>query len=41
MVCPAGIFIVNLIDRVLSGYATLLVCLAELLVVGYVYGESS
>ncbi len=40
MVCPGGVFIVNLMDRVLSGHASLIVCLAELLVVAYVYGES-
>ncbi len=39
MTCPAGMFIVNLIDQVLSGYSTLFVCLVELIVIAYIYGK--
>ncbi|VDD81142.1 unnamed protein product [Mesocestoides corti] len=38
MVCPAGIYLVNLVDSVMSGYPVLIICLLELIVISYVYG---
>ncbi len=40
MTCPAGMFMVNLIDLVLAVYSTLLVCLVELVVIAYIYGKT-
>ncbi|VDN45170.1 unnamed protein product [Dibothriocephalus latus] len=39
MVCNGGFYIFNLIDNALSGYPLLFVCLAEVVVICYVYGE--
>lgn len=39
MVCPAGVYLVNLIDNVMSGYPVLIICLMELIVISYIYGE--
>ncbi|EUB63240.1 Sodium- and chloride-dependent glycine transporter [Echinococcus granulosus] len=38
MVCPAGVYLVNLMDNVMSGYPVLIICLMELIVISYVYG---
>ncbi|VDK20187.1 unnamed protein product [Taenia asiatica] len=38
MVCPAGVYLVNLIDNVMSGYPVLVICLMELIVISYIYG---
>ncbi|VDM16115.1 unnamed protein product [Hydatigera taeniaeformis] len=38
MVCNAGVYLVNLIDNVMSGYPVLIICLMELIVISYVYG---
>ncbi|KAL5109613.1 Sodium and chloride-dependent glycine transporter 1 [Taenia crassiceps] len=38
MVCPAGVYLVNLIDSVMSGYPVLIICLMELIVISYIYG---
>lgn len=40
MVCPAGVYLVNLVDSVMSGYPVLIICLMELFVISYVYGEA-
>ncbi|VDN13051.1 unnamed protein product, partial [Dibothriocephalus latus] len=39
MVYSGGFYLVNLIDAALSGYPLLFICLAEVLVICYVYGE--
>lgn len=39
MVCNGGVYLVNLLDNVMSGYPVLIIALCELLVISYVYGN--
>ena len=41
MVCNAGVYLVNLVDNVMSSYPVLIICLMELLVISYVYGKAA
>ncbi|VUZ54515.1 unnamed protein product [Hymenolepis diminuta] len=38
MVCNGGVYLVNLMDNVMSGYPVLIIALMELLIISYVYG---